>query len=112
MKIQQLLTVVGLEIIFFILAVFLVERSIEGALKAVKVALKSEFTTDTGRVNLIGMILLVFVYVFSDLHEMAANALAVEKPAPSQSHLIAAVALFGLGFIGSLICVLLMEKKK
>jgi len=39
-------------------AMFLIERTLEGALKAVKVALKGEFTTDVGRLNLAGMVVL------------------------------------------------------
>ena len=81
--ISRLLIVLVLEVALLYLAAYLVERTIDGALRAVKVGLKSEFSTSTGRINLIGMILLVFVLVFAVLHGMAENALSVEKPAPA-----------------------------
>lgn len=109
--IWRLLLVVGLDIILAIIAVYLVERSIEGALKAVKVALKFEFTTDVGKLNLAGMIFFVVLLIFGHLHETLANAMSVEKPASADSHFLAPVILFGLGFVGSLVCVLIMERK-
>jgi hypothetical protein len=92
-------------------AAFLVEHSLKGALNAVKIALKGEFSTDTGTLNLVGMVLMVFVFLFSNLHETVTNVLSVEKPAPAQNQVLAPVVLFGLGFVGSLICVLLVERK-
>jgi hypothetical protein len=111
MKILQPLLVVALELVLAFAAVLLVEHSITGALKAVKVALKSEFTTDAGKLNLVGMLLFVFIYVFSNLHELASTALSLEKPVPPETHTITALIFFGLGFLGSLICVMLIEKK-
>jgi len=54
---------------------------------------------------------MVFVFLFSNLHETVTNVLSVEKPAPAQNQVLAPVVLFGLGFVGSLICVLLVERK-
>jgi len=110
-SVARILLTAGLEIALTLGAVFLVERSLEGALKAVKFALKSEFSTDTGRVNLVGMILLVFFLVFSNLHEAATRALSVEKPAPAENYVLVPEILFFLGFLCSLICVLIMERK-
>lgn len=111
MTIWRILTAVGLEILLFIGAAYLLERSLGGALKAVKLALKSEFSSDTGRLNLVGMVLLVFVFLVSNLHEAASNALSPEKPAPADSHVLGPVILFGLVFVGSLICVLIVETR-
>ncbi len=107
----QPLIAVALDAALLILAALIVERTIEGALKAVKVGLKYEFSTGTGAVNLAGMILLVVVLVFTELHETAANALSVEKPAPAGSALVVILLLVGIFFTGSVICVLVSEKK-
>jgi hypothetical protein len=111
MIVWQVLVVVALNIVLMIAATFLMTHSIGGAIKAVKVALKSEFTTDTGRLNLVGMILLVFVMVFFGLHATLGDALSVEHPAPSEYQVLAPMVLFGLGFVCSMICVLAVERK-
>jgi hypothetical protein len=90
---------------------FVFSHSIEGAVKALKLALKSEFTTDTGRINLAGMILLVVFFFFSNLHEMVTTALSTERPPGPEEHFVAPATLLGLFFFGSLICVLIMERK-
>ena len=110
MLIRPLLIEVVLITFLAVGATLLIEHSLSGALKAVKFALKSEFTTDTGKLNLIGMILLVFIFIFSDLHDYAANALSNQKPAPAENHVLAPVLMIGLLFVGSLVCVLLVEK--
>jgi hypothetical protein len=94
------------------LAAFILEHSVTGAVKAVKLALKSEFTTDIGRINLVGMILFVILLFFTNLHQMVAAALSVDKPPPSENDVLAPAVLFGLGFVLSLICVLIVERKK
>lgn len=110
MRIAQILIVVSLEIGFLFVAAYLLNHSMGQMLKGLKVALKGEFRTDAGKLNLVGMLLLAFLYVFSDLHEAAINSLSVEKPAPQSSHLIGALVLFGLGFVFSLICVMVVER--
>jgi hypothetical protein len=112
MKILQLLLTVALEAGLLVLTPYLLNHSMEGMLKGIKVAFKGEFKTDAGRLNLIGMLVFAFLYIFSDLHELAANALSVEKPAPSESHVIVGVLLFGLGFVLSLVCVMVVEKEE
>ena len=106
----RVLLVVGLEAALAYFAFFLVERTFEGALKAIKLALKFEFTTDTGKMNFIGVVVLTFLTIFFSLHEMLANTLSAEKPAPSDLRVLAPLVLFGLVFIVSMICVLLMER--
>lgn len=109
--IWRLVIVVLLESALLFVAALIVERTVEGAVKAVKVGLESEFSTGTGRLNLVGMILLVVVLVFTDLHEMASNALSVEEPPPQGSSLVSILLLVGLFFVFSVICVLISEKK-
>jgi hypothetical protein len=94
------------------LAAYIVRGSIAEALKGLKVALKSEFTTATGKLNFVSMILLVFVMVVFNLHEMVANALSVDGHAPVQNHVMGPALLVSLFFIGSLICVMIVELKK
>jgi len=108
---QQVLLVAGLEAALLLLAALIVERTFKGALEGVKLALKSERKTSPGRLNILGVLLFAFLIIFSDLHNFVADALSAQKPAPSDLRVIAPLVLFGLAFIGSLICVLLMERK-
>jgi len=110
MSIWQALVVVCLEAVLTVLAVMMVERSLVGALRAVKVALESEVSTDTGRVNLVAMILLVFLFVFTKLHEIAAKALSAEKSAAVQESMSTAVILIGLFFALCLVCLVILER--
>jgi hypothetical protein len=108
----KILLVVALEAGLAYFAFFLVERTFAGALKAIKLALKFEFTTDTGKMNFIGVVILTFLTIFFSLHEMFANALSTEKPPPSDLRVLAPLVLFGLVFVISVICVLLMERQR
>lgn len=108
--IWRLLIVVALETTLLYVAALIVERTIDGAIKAVKVGLKYEFSTGTGRINLAGMILLVFVLVFTELHEMVTSALSVDKPPPAGNSVVVITMLVGFFFVGSVICVLIAEK--
>lgn len=112
MRIVHLLLAVGLVAGFLLLAAYLLNHSVQAMLKGIKAAFQGELKTDAGRVNLVGMLLFVFLYIFSDLHELAANMLSVEKPAPAESHVIVGVLLFGLGFVFSVICVMVVESKE
>jgi uncharacterized membrane protein len=112
MSIPPLVTLFILEAALAFLAAFIVQRSIAEALKGLRLALKSELTTDVGRLNLIAMILIVFVIVVFNLHEMVASALSVGGSSQTNSHVLAPAALIGVFFIGSLICVMLMERKQ
>lgn len=112
MNIERLLILVALNIALAILAAFLIQRSIGEALKSLKVALKSEFTTNVGRLNLVSMILIVILIFVFNLHEMLTDALVVDSALRRQDHVIVPVTLVGFFFIGSLICVMLVERKK
>jgi hypothetical protein len=106
---QPLMAIV-LNLLILVASMYIVEHSITGALKAVKFAFKSEFKTDTGKINVLGLAVLVVIYVFSDIHEYAANSMSLVKPAPAENRATVAVFLFGFFFILSLICVLKMER--
>jgi hypothetical protein len=58
------------------------------------------------------MILLVFVMVFSDLHQVVSDGLSVESVSRARDHVTVPMALVSLFLIGSLICVMLVEKEK
>ena len=111
MNIERLLILVGLNIALAILAAFLIQHSISAALKSLKVALKSEFTTNVGRLNLVSMLLIAILIVIFNLHQMLTDALVVDGSL-RQDHVTVPVALVGFFFIGSLICVMLVERNK
>ncbi len=110
--IEEALVVVALEIVLAYVAFILVERTFAGALRALKLALKFEFTTDTGKMNFVGVVILTLLTIFTNLHEALGNALSTERPAPSQAAVLAPLVLFGLVFVISMICTLLMERKE
>jgi hypothetical protein len=94
-----------------ILAAVIIEKSIGAALKSLKLALKFEFTTDAGKLNLVSMILFVCVIFVFNLHEMLTDSLSIEGTNHSD-HVTAPAILVGLFFLGSVFCVMLLEKKR
>jgi hypothetical protein len=112
MSITSLLILFAMDVALTILAAFVVERSITAALRGLKLALKSELTSDVGKLNLISMVLIVFVMVVFNLHQMVSDALRVESVSRTGDHVIGPATLVSFFFIGSLICVMLMERKK
>jgi len=111
-KLGTLAIWVILNVALAVAALFLIERTLEGALKAVKVALKGEFTTDVGRLNLAGMVVFVVLAIVFHLHEAFAKLLIEDNPTAWDVGVLAPVTLFGLLFIGSLICVAVVETAK
>ena len=109
--IEEALLVVALNIVLAYAAFILIEHTFKGALKALRLALKFEFTTDTGKMNFVGVVILTLLTIFTDLHEALGNALSTEKPAPSHAAVLAPLVLFGLVFVISMICTLLMERE-
>jgi|SRR6266566_2913143 len=93
-----------------VLAVFVVERSLGGALKAIKLAAKFEFTTDAGKLNFLAMVLFVVVIVVFNLHPMLTAGLKEGGASQSADHVIGPGILVGLFLLGSLLSVLLLEK--
>ena len=93
------------------LATLIIERSIEAAFKGVKLALKFEFTTDAGRLNLVGTILVVVVILVTNLHAMFAETLSTERSKPAD-HVTAPAVLIGVFIWGSMFIVMLLERKK
>jgi hypothetical protein len=112
-------TTLGRLVLFFvlyavlaILGAVIVERSMSVALKSLKLALKLEFTSEVGRLNLGMGVLFLFAVVLFNLHQMLAESLKVEGTAGGGDHVIVPAVLVGLFFLGSLVCVMLLEKKK
>jgi hypothetical protein len=110
--IVRLLVLFVLSVVLVILAVFVVERSVDGALKALKLAIKFEFTTDVGRLNLVAMILFVVVIFVFNLHAILTDALSVDSTSRPADHVTVPALLIGLFFFGSLFFVMLLERKK
>lgn len=101
-----------LYVLLVFLAVFVVERSLDGALRALRLAIKFEFTTDVGRLNFVAMILFVVVIFVFNLHPMLTDALSVNGVSQSADHVTVPLILVGVFFLGSLVFALLLEKKK
>jgi len=99
-----------LNLVILVAGMYIAEHSILSALKAIRFAFRSEFRTDTGKINVLGLAILIVIYVFSDIHEYVANSMSVVKPAPTANRATIAVLLFGFFFILSLACVLKMER--
>jgi hypothetical protein len=109
--VARLLLFFFLYLVLAIMAAVIIERSISAALKSLKLALKFEFTTDAGRLNLVSMILFVILIFTFNLHEMFTEMLSVQGT-DRTDHVIAPTIMVGLFFLGSLVCVMLLEKKK
>src|SRR5260370_29226405 len=108
--IARLLVLFVLSVVLVILAVFVVERSVDGALKAPKLAIKFEFTTDVGRLNLVAMILFVVVIFVFTLHPILTHALHAEGISQPAPHVPLPPLLIRFFFSGSLLCVLLLDR--
>jgi hypothetical protein len=112
MTIRNTLIFLAVGAVSVFLAAFVVERSVAAALKCIKLALKSEFTSAVGRLNFVSMILF-FVFMFiPNLHRMIADSLIVGGVSQSNDNWIAPAALLGVFFMGSLICVMIIEKRQ
>lgn len=110
MNIVRTMILVALNIGLVFLAVYIIKRSLRETFKAIREAMKSEVTSDTGRINLVaGIVIAVMIFVFN-LHDMIGNALSVDQPR-TENHVIAPAALLILFFMGSLICVVVLEMR-
>lgn len=102
-----------LEAVLLLLSFVLVEKSFEGALKGVKVAIKSEISTDAGRLNLVALLMLVFLLIFNKLHDSVTTAgnnqhlSGAQEPNPLLQFLM--ISGFALG---SVFCVGLFEIRR
>lgn len=111
--IVKILIAAAIDIVLAVASFWLVEKSFAGALRGLRTALKQELTTDTGRVNLAGMVLLAFGFIFISLHDMASKVLGIgETSARSEYVPLFLLMLLGLFFIGSLICLAVVERKR
>lgn len=108
----RLLFSVALVLALALAAAFLVERSLAGALKGLRLALKAEFTTDAGRVNVVSIFLITFLMVFLKLHEIVADGLMNGHASGTGDRIIGPLIVIGLMYLGSIVCVMLLERKK
>lgn len=108
----NVLVVLGFSLFLIWAAAFLLERSLDATHKMLKMAFKAEFTTEVGRLNAILMFLVTFLIVFSNLHEMLANAMKVQAGEAVGGHWTVTILLCGLFFQGSIFSVILLERKR
>jgi hypothetical protein len=108
----SVLVVLALSLLLIWAAAYLLERSLDATHKMLKMAFKAEFTTEVGRLNAILMFLFTFLIVFSNLHEMLANAMKTESGQPVGGHWIVTILMCGLFFQGSIFSVILLERKR
>jgi hypothetical protein len=107
----RILVFIILYVILAIVVAFLVERSLVGALKGLKLALKAEFTTDAGRLNFFSIFFLTVLALLFNLHAMVSDSLRVGQ-GEGGDHVLGPLVVLGIVFLGSVICVLLLERKK
>jgi hypothetical protein len=107
----RILVFIVLYIILAIVVAFLVERSLVGALKGLKLALKAEFTTDAGKLNFFSIFFLTVLALLFNLHVMVSDSVKVGQ-VDQGDHVLGPLIVLGIVFLGSVICVLLLERKK
>jgi glucan phosphoethanolaminetransferase (alkaline phosphatase superfamily) len=103
--------IVFLFILIFAAASYILSHSVTLAIKMMKSAFKNEFKTDSGKLNLISLILLIFLIVFLNIHKAAAIALSPTHSLSDQTSDIVSIFLFCLLATGSLICLVILEYK-
>jgi ACR3 family arsenite efflux pump ArsB len=111
-SVVRLLLPIALYILLAFVAARLVTRSIREATRVLKLALKLEITSNVGRLNFIAMILYIVAMFVFNLHQMITDALSIEGTPRAENHVVGPAILIGLFFIGSLICVMVVEKQK
>jgi hypothetical protein len=94
------------------IAARILEHSVNQALKSLKLALKFEFTSNVGKVNLAAMILFAVLIFAFNLDQVISDSLAAGRANPPQNHVTGPAILLGLLFIGSVLCVMVVEKQK
>jgi len=112
MNVLRILTLLVLTVGLTFFAIFIIQRSVSETFKALRIALKFEFTTNTGKLNLVAMVLFAVVMLVFNLHEMIAGALNIDGQIRTGDHVIGPALLLILLFIGSLVCVVVVEVKK
>lgn len=103
---------IGLLLLSLWLATLILEHSVNHTIKSLKVALKFEFTSNVGKVNLAAMILFAILIFAFNLDQVISDSLTAGGPNPPQNHVTGPAILLGLLFIGSLLCVMVVEKQK
>jgi hypothetical protein len=91
-----------------LLVSFVFHRSFELAMKAIKLGLKGEFSTVTGQLNLVSMILVVYLLMFTSVHELVIKAMSVDHTIPQEKSL-SPIVLILLFFFGSVLLVTILE---
>ena len=109
---KSLLEIVVLTLILAAVGAIIIKHSVAEALKALKTAFKAELKTDAGRLNLFGMVLFVVAIFVFNLEQLISDSVSVDGLARSQNRVIAPGILIGLFIIGSLFCVIYLEKDK
>jgi hypothetical protein len=90
----------------------IIERTFGRAVKTLKPLLKAEFFTGLGALNFAAVLLVFFVFVFTTLHKSVADAMSVIKPVPPEHEPAITAVHVCWFFIGSVIAVGLLERKR
>jgi hypothetical protein len=110
MNIRDLFIAAAIIIVSIIVAALAIHHTMSQAFKGLKLALKSEIKSTVGRVNVLAMVLFLLIILVFNLEEMLANALRVGGAPQRGTDLVTVGILIGIFFMGSLICVMLVEK--
>ena len=105
---KELIAVLSALLIVF-LFVLLIERivhkSFANALSSLVKAFKLEIKTDSGKVNLIGMMALIFLYLFTAVHRIMAELLSTVRPVTTEHETSITTVQLALFFGFSLVVV-------
>jgi amino acid transporter len=108
----RLLGVVVLSLALVAAVEFIVHRSFTHALKAIKTAFKAEFQTDSGRLNLVAMFIMLFVFILTSLGTEISRAVSKVRQ-PGADLVVPIITLFCILFLlGCVITVSLLERNK
>ena len=108
----KILLLVGLTVGLALFSAYLVRRTFEEVLKGLKVALKAEVGTNSGRLNLAGALIFLFLIIFTSLDKTLVDALITDKSASTDGLVLVPLLLFLLLFLGSLLWCWLMARER
>ena len=107
----KILLLVGLTVGLALFSAYLVRRTFEEVKKGLKVALKAEVGSNSGRLNLAGAFIFLFLIIFTSLDKTLVDALITERSASSDGRVLVPLLLFLLLFFGSLLWCWLMARE-
>lgn len=109
---RVLFSVIGPIVLVLVLAIVIeriVQHSFSGAISSIFRSLSLELTTDTGRINLIAMIVLLFAFMFGQIHKELAEALSVVRPVTREAQASISSLHLAIFFVFSVLVVARLE---